>query len=125
MRRPASLDFSGWNWTPKTWSVSTAAANSAPCAQVATDSGVTGAANECVKYTWLAGLMPSSSRDGRGASSEFHPTWGTFTVAGSREHTPGDGTEPGDARRFVAALEQPLHAEADAEERQPVRRQRS
>ena len=49
MRSPASLDFSGWNWTPKTLSRSTTDANVLACVVAAAQASVTGAANECVK----------------------------------------------------------------------------
>src|SRR6185369_9768913 len=41
---PASLDFSGWNCTPKTLPRSTTAANVSPCVVAATQASVTGAA---------------------------------------------------------------------------------
>src|SRR5262249_39568988 len=44
---PASLDFSGWNCTPKMLSRSTAAANVFACVVAAMHSDVTGAAYEC------------------------------------------------------------------------------
>jgi len=49
MRKPASLDFSGWNCTPETPPASTTAANDALCVAAATQADVTGAAYECVK----------------------------------------------------------------------------
>ena len=47
--RPASLDFSGWNCTPKTFPSSTAEAKVLACVVAAAHALVTGAANECVK----------------------------------------------------------------------------
>jgi hypothetical protein len=41
---PASLDFSGWNWTPNTLSRSTTAENVCACVVAATQSVVTGTA---------------------------------------------------------------------------------
>src|SRR5438105_3370637 len=59
--RPASLDFSGWNCTPKTLSRSTTAANVSACLVSATHASVTGAANECVKYTCAPSSKARSS----------------------------------------------------------------
>src|SRR5262249_5230779 len=59
---PASLDFSGWNCTPKTLPRSTTAAKVPACVVAATQSEVTGAAYECVKYTCAPGESPDRMR---------------------------------------------------------------
>ena len=81
-----------------------------------------GAAYECVKYTCAPGARPASRRDAPGAaSSAFQPTCGIFSRCAGVAAQPRDAArqhaEAGHLRRLVAALEQPLHAEADAEQR--------
>jgi hypothetical protein len=59
-----------------------------------------------VKYTWLPGSIPPRREEGSIGSSEFHPTCGTRA--------------PVEAGRFVAAFEEPLHAQTDPEKRAVV-----
>ena len=84
---------------------------------------VTGAAYEWVKYTCAPSARPRSRRLGRldEKSSAFHPTCGTLIRSAglprSRAIRPGSMPEARHFRRFVAALEQPLHAQTDPEQR--------
>ena len=63
--------------------------------------------------------MPSNNRDARGNSSSFHPTWGTLNghSAFNRSHCPLINDNPSGAGSLAAAFEEPLEAEADAEQR--------
>ena len=126
--RPVAPDFSGWNCTPKTW----------PRAHGRREP-------DAVRRAWRrtrrdrrrvgvrevertrpsgrpAGAAPAAARPW---TERFQPTCGTFRRApsgsrsGSRVIRPGSTPRPGSAGRFVAALEQPLHAEADAEDGTP------
>ena len=82
---------------------------------------VTGAAYECVKYTWLPSSIPSSNRERRGACSEFQPTCGTLSAPlssrGSREQTPAMAPSP--LTPGASSLPSNSHCmpEADAEQR--------
>ena len=73
---------------------------------------------------------PSSSRELRGASQRVpadvrHLERAAVVAGQPRARGPAIDAEPGDLRRLVAALEQPLHAEADAEQRRARRRPRA
>ena len=63
--------------------------------------------------------MPSNNRDARGNSSSFHPTWGTLNghSAFNRSHCPLINDNPSDVGSLATAFEEPLEAEADAEQR--------
>ena len=119
---PASPDFSGWNCTPKMLSRSTTEENVLACSVDATHSSVTGAAYECVKYTCAPEDSPwKQARRPHRNSSAFQPTCGILSRRSgsfcSLRDLAANDAESLDLRRFVAALEQPLHAEADPEQR--------
>ena len=74
-----------------------------------------------------AGGTPSTSDAAAASSSAFQPTCGTLQVAEPRRrasrvtHWPPKNAEARHIRRLGAALEQPLHADADAEQRPAAR----
>ena len=84
---------------------STAAENRPPYSQHATVVSVTGARNECVKYTNDPDGTPRNSREDESTSSWFHPTCGDFTLAGKRSHSPSNKPSPPRLRRFLTAAQ--------------------
>ena len=92
----------------------------------ATCRGPTGAANECVKYADAPAGTPRSRRDGRASASQRVPAdVRDLDVAAQPKAAAGQQAEAGSSGRLVAALEQPLQAEADAEQRHAARRSRA
>ena len=126
-RRPAAPDFSGWNCVAHTLPRSTAATTGAAVVARGDDVGRVGsAAYECTKYTHVGSSAgPSSS----GASAARRRACSTASAGASRRRAaartaPGSTPRPGDAGALVRAVEQHLHADADAEERPAARRPR-
>ena len=118
---PASPDFSGWNCTPNTWSRSTAAANDSACVVDATQSAVTGAAKECVKYTCAPDRRPDEQPRRQRLELERVPPdvrnlQPLRRVALQQPARPLEHAQAGNIGRLLAAFVQPLHADADAEQ---------
>ncbi len=82
-----------------------------------------------MKYTWAVWAMPDIRVLAHGCVRLFHPTCGTFSSdwravalvddvgVGQTDAHSRDESEPAHTRRFGAALVQPLHAEANPEDR--------
>ena len=88
-----------------------------PYSQHATVAALSGARNECVKYTNGAGRH-SAKQPRRAINFESVPAHvRRLHSCGRSAHIPRQHTQTTRFRRFLTALEHPLHAHADSEKR--------
>ena len=133
--RPASPDFSGWNWVADSGPFSTAATNGAPCsarspaaadrrALAARPRTRTAARRRSARSRSARPRRPSNSAVPAGGSTVFQPMCGTTSAPRGARPRPASTPRPSTSWRavLVAALEQHLHADADPEHRGARRR---
>ena len=88
------------------------------CVVVAIVSATSGAAYECVKYADASGSTPSNRREGRVGQRQTVPAdVRHFDVPFDAKAASGNEAQARRFWRLGAAFEQPLHAQADAEQR--------
>ena len=120
-RRPSGPDFSGWNWAPKTFAARHHArelravhggAEHVLVARRPRREGV-----HVVEGAW-GPASPSVSGDSRRQATGFQPMCGTLRPGASSASTaPSSSPMPVRAAVLGGALEQQLHAHADADDR--------
>ena len=115
-RNPSAPLFSGWNWVPISVPRSTAAASSRTVVGDGRSHPARGSPRTVDEIHVRARRMPSRSADARTVAMVFHPMCGTFTPRRRQLARPARAAARALAAvSFVAALEEQLMAEADAE----------